>query len=300
MQVRGIKFTLIRSINEDRISILLNKIINKKKVSYFAIFDGHNGCTVSIELKETLHEYIFNDSDLFTNPKKALVNQFTYFDDNLIDKYKGEDKTGSSAIIGLLFDNKLYIATVGNSRAIISTGLGDSVINITTEHIAHREKDRIIKAGGSIYLDNNRIRINPGGMVISRSIGDVKNKFSAYGGIEGVIIPTPDVYCIDLNYNIDFIIFGTNALFEKLTNADIAKSVFHSANKCGTNDDSFETLNKEICRNFTRQALFKEVRENISCIFLCGTNLYNNYENRNTEVFINAIEEIKNKDFNII
>jgi serine/threonine protein phosphatase PrpC len=217
----------------------------------------------------------------------------------LIDKYNGDHKSGSSAILGLLFDNKLYIATVGNSRAIMSTGLGDSVTNVTVEHIAHREKERIVKAGGSIYLDNNRIRINPGGMVISRSIGDVKNKLIAFGGIEGVIIPTPDVYCIDLNSNIDFILFGTSPLYDKLSNADIAIGVFHTANKCATNDDSFETFNKEVCRNFTHQALFKELRENISCIFLCGTNLFNSYDRRLTEMFINAIDDIKNKDFNI-
>ena len=287
-------------MNEDRISIIAKKTINKKKVSYFAIFDGHNGSSTAVELKETLHEYFFNDSDLYENPKKALVNQFHNFDENLLDKYNGEDKSGSSAIIGLIFDNKLYIAAVGNSKAIICTGMGDNIANVNLEHIAHRERDRIIKSGGSIYIDNNRIRINPGGMAVSRSLGDARSKLKEYGGIEGVIIPTPDVYCIDLNDNIDFILFGTNALYEKLSNADIAKSVFHSANKCSTNDDSFESFNKEVCRNFTRQALFKEVKDNISCIFLCGVNLYNNYESRNTEAFMNAIEDIKNKDFNII
>jgi serine/threonine protein phosphatase PrpC len=192
------------------------------------------------------------------------------------------------------------VAAVGNSKAIICTGMGETISDVNLEHIAHRERDRIIKAGGSIYLENNRIKINPGGLGVSRSIGDVKSKVKAYGGIEGVIIPTPDVYCIDLHDGIDFILFASHSLYEKLTNADLAKSVFHSANKCCINNDSFESFNKEVCRNFTRQALFKEVKDNISSIFLCGINLYTNYENRISEAFINAIEEIKNKDFNII
>jgi protein phosphatase 2C family protein 2/3 len=72
---------LVRPYNEDRISIVLDLKKNHgtakaisldKKVSFFAIFDGHGGATCAEYLRDHLHQFI-SGSDYFPeNPEMAL------------------------------------------------------------------------------------------------------------------------------------------------------------------------------------------------------------------------------------
>jgi protein phosphatase PTC2/3 len=67
---------LIRLYNEDRISIVLElKSHSKsqdKRVTYFAIFDGHGGSGCAEFLRDNLHNYIANSSHFPNNLPQAL------------------------------------------------------------------------------------------------------------------------------------------------------------------------------------------------------------------------------------
>jgi protein phosphatase 2C family protein 2/3 len=76
------------------------------------------------------------------------------------------------------------------------------------------EKERIINSGGSIFLDtrdhNKPInRIIPGGLSVSRTIGDIEAKEPRFRGIPGVIIPIPDILVFNIQPEMDFILLGS-------------------------------------------------------------------------------------------
>lgn len=193
---------LVRQYNEDRVTILINALINKNimsrnlksiKISYFSIYDGHAGNKCCEFLKTYLHNYIF-ESDYFPiNPIKALEDGFKVCENkfmNLIysDK-KYIDSSGSCAIVILILNDICYIANLGDSRALYSCDDGKKFFQISRDHKPNDpiEKNRIYKAGGNIYkTKNNHIehkinnghenverlanlpyRINPGRLAVS-------------------------------------------------------------------------------------------------------------------------------------
>ena len=51
-------------------------------------------------------------------------------------------------------------------------------------------------------------RTHPGGLSVSRTIGDLEAKSEKYGGNPGVVIATPDVISFKLEENHDFVFLG--------------------------------------------------------------------------------------------
>jgi protein phosphatase PTC2/3 len=72
---------MVRTNNEDRVSIILNIIQPKNKqvdfwprCSYFSIYDGHGGVSCADFLRDQLHQQIVKDRSFPQNPKIAIRN----------------------------------------------------------------------------------------------------------------------------------------------------------------------------------------------------------------------------------
>lgn len=95
------------------------------------------------------------------------------------------------------------------------------------------EKSRIEKANGKIYQSLFKTknggtilgpwRINPGKLSVSRSFGDVEAKIEKYGGNPRVLIAKPEITYFEINNGIhDFIIMGSDGIYDKLSNEQIS------------------------------------------------------------------------------
>ena len=195
---------VLRNYNEDRVTILINALINKEgnnikkdlenlKVSYFSIYDGHAGNKCCEFLKKYLHHYIF-DSEFFPlNPIKSLKEGFDVCENKFMNLIHSDnqfiDPSGSCAIVLLILNDMCYIANLGDSRAIYSCNDGKKFLQISRDHKPNDplEKIRIYKAGGSISKTLNNsphanilkekekldrtakipFRINPGRLAVS-------------------------------------------------------------------------------------------------------------------------------------
>ena len=184
---------VLRNYNEDRVTILINALINKEgknikkdlenlKVSYFSIYDGHAGNKCCEFLKKYLHHYIF-DSEFFPlNPIKSLKEGFDVCENKFMNLIHSDNQfiepSGSCAIVLL-----------GDSRALYSWNDGRKFLQISRDHKPNDplEKIRIYKAGGSISKTLNNsphsnminekekldrtakipFRINPGRLAVS-------------------------------------------------------------------------------------------------------------------------------------
>ena len=195
---------VIRNYNEDRVTILINALINKDEdnlkkkfhnlnISYFSIYDGHAGNKCCEFLKKFLHHYIF-ESDFFPlNPIKALEDGFNVCENKFMSLIHSDnqffDPSGSCAIVILIINDMCYIANLGDSRALYSCNDGKKFLQLSRDHKPNDplEKIRIYKAGGSIsktlnnsphFNTNNEMeglertskipfRINPGRLAVS-------------------------------------------------------------------------------------------------------------------------------------
>jgi serine/threonine protein phosphatase PrpC len=246
-----------RNYNDDRVKIMINmnrpqNYISKSPwplISYFGIFDGHNGDQCAEFLRQNLLQYIYTNPDFPKNIEKSIKEAFIQADEDFLRNKNinynyniNFDTSGSCGLILLIVDTKIYIANVGDSRCVVSCQNGKIQRDVTRDHKPEfpYEKKRIYNNGGNIYRNetvfdenyqngNNKIllgpyRVNPGKLSVSRTIGDARAKLTNLGGIPNVISPEPDIYVFDFyKDDIDYFILGCDGIFDRLKSSEVFK-----------------------------------------------------------------------------
>ena len=307
---------LFKDYNEDRVSVcsLVKKPSSTKmktwpKISYFGIFDGHGGEECSEFLKNNYMNYLIENANFPFDIKLSMIESFQKIEDDFFklkckDNLEDSDKSGSCALVSVIFDNKIYIANIGDSRAIMSIGGGTKVRQLTADQKPDniKEFERALKNGSKIYLDDNDdpdrdeskiefikdkaelekmkeikenskeekiFRVYPSDLAVMRTVGDIKAKKKEFGGIPGTIINIPEVYIFDINSSDDFIVMGCDGIFDDLSNQEIVNAAWtvfkHRATE--KNYDIHE-LTQEACDLVIKFGLEKQTTDNLSCIII--------------------------------
>ena len=307
---------LYKDFNEDKISVcsLVKKPTSSKmktwpKISYFGIFDGHGGEECSEFLNKNFLNYIIENKNFPFDIKLSMVETFQkleeeFFTLNCKDTLEASDKSGSCALVSIIFDNKIYIANIGDSRAIMSLNGGTKIKQLTIDHKPEniKEYERAIKSGSQIYLDDNDdpdrdesklhfikdkaelekliaikqnsnedkiFRVYPSDLSVMRTIGDIKSKKKEFGGIPGTIINIPEIFVVDINSSEDFIIMGCDGIFDDLSNQEIVNAAWLVYKNRGKEKNyDLNELTQEACDLVIKYALEKETTDNLSCIVI--------------------------------
>ena len=309
---------LFKDYNEDKVSVssLLKKPASSRlkawpKISYFAIFDGHGGEECSEFLKENYDKYLIENKNFPYDIKLSMIETFQKIEEDFFklkckeDSLEDSDKSGSCAIVAIIFDNKIYIANIGDSRAIMSVNGGTKVKQLTVDHKPDniKEFERAIKTGSKIYLDDNddpfrdestlefikdRIelekmkeikdkskedekifRVFPSDLAVMRTIGDIKAKKKEFGGIPGTIINIPDIFVFDINSNDDFIVMGCDGIYDDLSNEEIVNAAWLAFKNRGKEKNyDIHELSMEACDLIIKYGLEKQTTDNLSCIVI--------------------------------
>ena len=95
------------------------------KISYFGIFDGHEGEWSVDFLKENFLNYLIENKNFPFEIKLSLIETFekieeVFFKEKCGTSLELSDRSGTCALVSIIFDNKIYIANIGDSRAIMS------------------------------------------------------------------------------------------------------------------------------------------------------------------------------------
>jgi len=85
----------------------------------------------------------------------------------LRNKTCGDQMAGSTAVVVLVKDNKLYCANAGDSRAIACVNGQLEVLSLDHKPNNEAESKRIIQGGG--WVEFNRVN---GNLALSRALGD--------------------------------------------------------------------------------------------------------------------------------
>lgn len=253
---------LVRDYNEDRVSIILNIVKESGQIdpacSYFSLFDGHAGSFCADFLRDRLHQFI-TSTPLFDKDKEAALRAgILKAEEEFLREAMSMSKpdiSGSCVLIALLTSESCYLGNVGDSRAILSKNGGDESNSVTRDHKPELdyEKERILQAGGKIYRKrvqmkskekNNKgkneektfttygpYRVDPGGLSVSRTIGDFPSKHPAVGGNPKCVVACPDIYKIEISPELDFLLLGCDGIFDYLSTEEVVGFVWQVLRK---------------------------------------------------------------------
>ena len=247
---------LVRDYNEDRVCMILNifKANNCKldaSSSYFALFDGHAGSHCANFLRDKLHYFLTVGSGFEIDKAEALKKAIAQAEEEFTKnarKLAKPDKSGSCALVALFNNSQCYICNVGDSRAVTSRSGGLEIKSVTRDHKPEMEweKERILQAGGNIFRKQVQIqsknsnegskpeivthygpyRVQPGGLSVSRTIGDIPSKDVDLGGNPGCVVATPDIFTLSIGVDDDFLVLGCDGVFDCLSNEEVINSVW--------------------------------------------------------------------------
>lgn len=296
----AVSFKNFEDTNEDKLHIGINNklpLSPNSLINLFSIYDGHKGDKVSIYLKDNFHNYLFKNEKLIDKPEEALKETFEYMEKNIL-KDNSLNKFGSSILVLLNIDKYMYIANLGDCRAIISIDNSFEVSQLSKEHNIFdiNEKNRIVNLGGMIKYNKNdkkNYKIIPGDIPITRCIGDIKSKSEEFGGIPKMISSIPDIIKIKYNENIDYIILISSGIIEYLNNIDIAIIIYEIIKEGVLKDYSFEKTIEIINQNLIYTAIERGSKKNLSFIFICMNNLYKIFKEKKINIINQILSRLK-------
>ncbi len=228
----------VRPYQEDRHSVEHNFF---EDCHFFAVYDGHGGDRVSNYLQLYLKDTIKNElmSNNTRDMKQCLKNAFDKINNNLNSVISAF--TGSTALVCIIAGKEIYVANVGDSRAILNKG--SSVIEITRDHKPDdlEEQRLITRKGGRVEIDQYGIpRVN-GVLSLSRAIGD---KY-----LQNHISNEPDIKSFDLTPENKFIVIATDGLWDVFTNEEVNHIIFTHFDKSISIRKSLNTIGNILLSN---------------------------------------------------
>lgn len=177
-------------------------------------------------------------------------------------------KDGTTATTMIILNNVIYVANIGDSRAVVARKKEDgsfAPVCLTVDHdpMSHDERMRIQKAG-AVVKDG---RIN-GVIEVSRSIGDLP--FKSLG-----IISTPDLKKLTLTKNDLFAIIACDGLWKSFSNLEavsFAVEQLEAAKKTDIEQEPNESREaaelRVVAEKLAAEAVRRKCGDNVSVIIV--------------------------------
>ncbi|TVU20094.1 hypothetical protein EJB05_36287 [Eragrostis curvula] len=233
-----------RASMEDFYDIKSSKI-DDKQISLFGIFDGHGGSRAAEYLKEHLFENLMKHPEFMTDTKLAISDTYKKTDSEFLDAERTSHRDdGSTASTAVLMGDHLYVANVGDSRAVISKA--GKAIALSEDHKPNRsdERQRIESAGG-IVMWAGTWRVG-GVLAMSRAFG---NRL-----LKQFVIADPEIQEQEINDELEFLIIASDGLWDVVPNEDAVSLV------------RMEEEPEAAARKLTETAFARGSGDNITCI----------------------------------
>ncbi|KAI9250296.1 phosphatase 2C-like domain-containing protein [Sporodiniella umbellata] len=192
-------------------------LLNEKAIALFAVMDGHGGKRVAQYSRDHLAQHItcsekFKKGDI----RQSLIDSFLEMDQALYQQFPN-DTSGCTAIVALLKEKMLYIANVGDSRAVICKQ--GKAFALSKDHKPYDpiEYKRIKESGNSVYSK----RVN-GTLALSRALGDFKFKRAYHLSPEKQAVTAyPDIQEYELTKEDEFMVLACDGIWDCMTNQQV-------------------------------------------------------------------------------
>lgn len=206
-------------INMEDAHTHLLSLSEDKDAAFFAVYDGHGGEKVAQYAGNHVHKKIvchpaYKKGDMV----EAIKQGFLEIDSDMLkDENMRDELAGTTAVVVLLKNDKIYCGNVGDSRAVAS--VGGQVQQLSFDHKPGNECEtkRIIAAGG--WVEFNRVN---GNLALSRALGDfVFKKNDKKTAEEQIVTAYPDVVIKDITPDHEFIVLACDGIWDVLSNEEV-------------------------------------------------------------------------------
>ncbi|XP_073055443.1 probable protein phosphatase 2C 59 isoform X2 [Primulina eburnea] len=173
-------------------------------VGLFGVFDGHGGARAAEYVKQNLFSYLIRHPKFISDTKSAIDSEFLKSEKN-----QNRD-AGSTASTAILVGDRLLVANVGDSRAVISRG--GKAIAVSRDHKPDQtdERQRIEDAGGFVMWAGTW-RVG-GVLAVSRAFGDRL--------LKQYVVADPEIREEKVDDTLEFLILASDGLWDVVTNQE--------------------------------------------------------------------------------
>ncbi|XP_006656432.1 probable protein phosphatase 2C 59 [Oryza brachyantha] len=215
--------------------------VDGETVGLFGVFDGHGGARAAEFVKQNLFTNLIKHPKFFTDTKSAIAETYTSTDSELLKAETSNHRdAGSTASTAILVGDRLLVANVGDSRAVICRG-GDAIA-VSRDHKPDQtdERQRIEDAGGFVMWAGTW-RVG-GVLAVSRAFGDKL--------LKQYVVADPEIKEEVVDSSLEFLILASDGLWDVVTNEEAvamvkpipdseqaAKKLLHEASQRGSADN---------------------------------------------------------------
>lgn len=235
-----------------------------KRAGFFAVYDGHSGHQAAEYLSLYLKSYVLSAPQLATAPGAALQQAVERAEHEIVTQFaETRCNAGSTLLAMLLLDDRLYIANVGDCRAVL--GRGTDACQLTHDHKPHcvLEKQRIAAMDPSADITDDGYMY--GELAVARAIGSQHIKLDPS---KKAFIYQPEVFEVQLSKEDDFVVLATDGLWDKVENQEAITTARRSL--ALHNGGVIQHKKAEMCaKALVERAVRRNSQDNISVIVVC-------------------------------
>ncbi|ERN07416.1 hypothetical protein AMTRI_Chr12g241640 [Amborella trichopoda] len=214
-------------------------------VGLFGVFDGHGGAQAAEYVKQNLFSNLITHPKFFSDTKSAIADAYNHTDSEFLkidDNYQRD--AGSTASTAVLVGDRLVVANVGDSRAVICRD--GNAVAVSRDHKPDQsdERQRIENAGGFVMWAGTW-RVG-GVLAVSRAFGDKL--------LKQYVVADPEIKEEVIDNSLEFLILASDGLWDVVTNEEAVSMI-----------KSIEDP-EEASKRLTQEAYRRGSGDNITCI----------------------------------
>ena len=187
------------------------------------VFDGHGGMDCAAYARDRLPQEIVESEHFPHDVEQACVSSFKSINAQFMTRaHQAECDAGTTALLALIQNRKVYVASVGDCAAVIARK-GEPGIRITRPHTASNpvEAAAVEQRGGTIRNLNGNLRVD-GVVSVTRGLGC--KPCSAHTSC------IPEVTVLELSDQDEFLLLASDGLWDVM-NAEQACDAVRNVRK---------------------------------------------------------------------
>ncbi|KAJ1436016.1 Serine/threonine-protein kinase, active site [Sesbania bispinosa] len=213
---------------------LLPHICNEKDVYAFGIFDGHRGAAAA-EFSSRAVPAVLQTLGFTSSPANALVEAFLRTDAAFrkeLDSFRKSNRCiqkdwhpGCTAITALVVRNKLFVANIGDCRAILCRA--GNPIALSKDHVASslQERERVTRHGGHVHWQVDTWRVGLPALQVTRSIGD--------DDLKPAVTAEPEITETTLCEEDEFLVMASDGLWDVISSMEVINIIKDTVKEAG-------------------------------------------------------------------
>ncbi len=185
--------------------------VDNRVIGCFGVFGTHPGSRLAKRFLGLLFHDLLKHPHFFHDPKLAIVETYKEIDqDNWGEEKSQHHAARSTACMCVLVGDRLLVANVGDSRAVICTH--GEAIALLTNHTPYQAQ--IGNPGGVVRYNH---QIITGGFGVSRACGVQQ--------LEQYLVTEPEIHEVTIEEGVDFLVLATAGLWSVVSNQDAVSMV---------------------------------------------------------------------------